>query len=313
MFTPQVAMAVSSLDRNALVRVNTELIAQLLQNSATKILAVYDRSIAVSINELGSPATAIRWLSVDEIPDQVREHRDALWVYAGKLLGDEVLALILPQSVGTYSTEEWRSRYHWLGLRELADHAASDAASVAVPIVALANWHVTAQFCGRCGGQTHATSSGWVRRCSKCQADHFPRTDPAVIMAIVDNQDRLLLGNSVNWPENRYSTLAGFVEPGESLEGAVRREVHEESNVVVTDVSYFASQPWPFPGSLMLGFFGRASQTQIAVDQQEIRSARWFTRAEITELVDAGEITLPGPTSIARRLIETWRAGDNPL
>ena len=148
-----------------------------------------------------------------------------------------------------------------------------------------------------------------MRRCPECGAQHFPRTDPAVIMLITDDADRALLGRRPDWPPNRYSTLAGFVEPGESLEDAVRRETMEETAVEVAEVRYAASQPWPFPSSLMLGFFGRARTTRITVDGTETAAARWFGRDEVPRMTASGELELPGSLSISRWLIERWHGG----
>lgn len=170
----------------------------------------------------------------------------------------------------------------------------------------LAYWHRRHRFCGVCGSPTLVESAGHVRRCTGCGTSHFPRTDPAVIMLVVDG-DRALLGRQSQWTPGMVSTLAGFVEPGERLEDAVAREVFEESGIRVTDVSYRASQPWPFPSSLMLGFRARAVTTEIQVDQLELEMARWFTREDLGRMAEIG-FALPRPDSIARRLIEEWLA-----
>jgi NAD+ diphosphatase len=177
-----------------------------------------------------------------------------------------------------------------------------------VHAVALANWHRTHPRCARCGALTAVAEAGHLRRCPACAALHFPRTDPAVIMLVTDDRDRALLGRQPSWPSGRYSTLAGFVEPGEALEDAVRREVAEEVGITVGDVTYAGSQPWPFPSSLMVGFFATAESDAISVDGDEIADARWLTRGELSELVSAGSLALPGPVSISRWLIDTWHA-----
>ena len=147
---------------------------------------------------------------------------------------------------------------------------------------------------------------GWVRRCIAEDRDLYPRTDPAVIMAVVDEADRLLLARSPAWPENRRSVLAGFVEPGESLEAAVRREVGEEVGLTIGDVTYSGSQAWPFPASLMVGFVAHADTEDVHLDTREIAAAEWYDRDEVRAAVAAGTIALPGRMSIARRHIETW-------
>ncbi|MDQ3325728.1 MAG: NAD(+) diphosphatase [Actinomycetota bacterium] len=181
--------------------------------------------------------------------------------------------------------------------------------SLLVHALGLANWHRTHQFCARCGRASQAEDAGHRRRCPACGAQHFPRTDPAVIMLITDGDDRALLGHSPQWAPGRFSTLAGFVEPGESLEDAVRREVAEETGVRVGPTTYAGSQPWPFPSSLMLGFSGVAETTAIHVDGDEVSEARWFTRESLSEATAGDSVRLPGRFSISRWLIDRWRHG----
>lgn len=170
----------------------------------------------------------------------------------------------------------------------------------------LAGWHATHRFCPRCGAPTEPRALGWLRRCTAEGRDLFPRTDPAVIMAVVDEDDRILLGRSPAWPIDRRSVLAGFVEPGESLESAVRREVGEEVGVRVGEVEYVASQPWPFPGSLMVGFVARALDTAIVLDETEMAAAEWYDRAGVEAGLCDASLLLPGRLSISRHLIERW-------
>jgi NAD+ diphosphatase len=182
-------------------------------------------------------------------------------------------------------------------------------ANLLTTAVALAAWHATHRHCPACGAPTDVAEAGAVRVCPVDGSLQHPRVDPAVIMAVVDDDDRLLLGHQARWPTNRFSTLAGFVEPGESLEQAVAREVLEETGVVVASSAYVGSQPWPFPRSLMLGFISRAATTEISEDRVEIMEARWFTRADLARALEAGEVILPSHVSIARRLIEHWYGG----
>ncbi|HET7306959.1 MAG TPA: NAD(+) diphosphatase [Gammaproteobacteria bacterium] len=174
---------------------------------------------------------------------------------------------------------------------------------------ALVHWHRTHRFCPRCGGPTVAAAAGHERYCEACEAHHFPRVDPAIIV-LVEDDDRCLLGTQSVDPGRRYSTLAGFVEPGESLEDTVRREVFEEAGVVVGETHYRSSQPWPFPASLMLGFTATATRTDIRLRDGELRDARWFTRADIDAGVASGEFRLPSELSIAYRLIRDWYERD---
>lgn len=198
------------------------------------------------------------------------------------------------------------------GLREAGVLLSDRDSELLVHAVGLENWQRTHRFCSRCGERTVIAAAGHVRRCPACGAEHYPRTDPAVIMLVTDDQDRALLGRQVHWPEGRFSTLAGFVEPGESLEAAVRREVAEEAGVSVGPVSYVGSQPWPFPSSLMLGFMARATSPAIQVDGEEIEEARWFSREDLRAAIEAGEVLPPAGISIAARLVERWYGAPLP-
>ncbi|HUB97007.1 MAG TPA: NAD(+) diphosphatase [Stellaceae bacterium] len=171
----------------------------------------------------------------------------------------------------------------------------------------IAYWHSRHRHCGVCGTPTRAEEGGHVRRCSDpaCGTVHFPRTDPAVIMLVHDGE-RCLLGRKPEWAKGMHSTLAGFVEPGESLEEAVAREVLEESGIAVGDVRYHSSQPWPFPGSLMLGFHAEARSTEITIDPGELEAAEWFERRWLLDHADDDRLRLPRRDSIARRLVEDW-------
>jgi NAD+ diphosphatase len=280
----------------------------------------------------------------DAADDPVDVERDTppaqdppLWLYLGELDGVTYLALSLPQTdeslaaVGGTELRAVRSTVTdtavigspdadaggWATLRAL--EALDDLEQgLATQAVALVNWHAVHAFCPRCGAPTHVRKAGWVRWCPVEDRELYPRTDPAVIMSVVDDDDRLLLGHAAHWPPRRFSTLAGFVEPGESLEQAVRREVSEEVHVAVGgglgDVVYRGSQAWPFPASLMLGFrahvLGRGSDAR--PDGVELTDARWFTRAELLAAVERDEVRLPTRLSIARALIEEWYGGPLP-
>lgn len=197
-------------------------------------------------------------------------------------------------------------------LREIGGQLTDNERDIAAAATAITNWHRMEPICPQCGGPTYVINGGSARRCDMCGRDHFPRTDPAVIVAVVDSADRLLLGGQAEWGK-RVSVLAGFVEAGESLEQAIHREIGEEVDIALSDLHYFGSQPWPFPRSLMLGFFARAVTTAICVDADEIAYADWYTRDELTAALASGKIGLPGSSSIASRLIDAWREGDGPF
>jgi NAD+ diphosphatase len=208
----------------------------------------------------------------------------------------------------------------WVGIRDLLPHLAGagvEQAPLVFHAIGLAEWLFATRHCPRCGGRLEVRMAGHELECVDCHRRQFPRTDPAVIMAITHGEpgaddEALLLGRQDSWPAGRYSTLAGFLEPGETLEDAVRREVAEETGVRVGEVTYFGNQPWPLPASLMLGFLGRAQSRDIEVDGHEIQDARWFTRAQMRSEAEAGTLVLPGGVSISRSLVEHWYGGALP-
>src|SRR6185437_9794885 len=172
----------------------------------------------------------------------------------------------------------------------------------------IADWHARHRFCARCGQPTRLSAAGWRRECDVCKAQHFPRTDPVVIMLVVDGE-RCLLGRQARFPKHMYSALAGFLEPGETVEEAVRREIHEESGIVCDEVRYVASQPWPFPSSLMIGCLARAATRDIVADGQELEDARWFTREEVRAMFEKRHpegLFAPMRMAIAHHLLKFW-------
>jgi NAD+ diphosphatase len=183
-----------------------------------------------------------------------------------------------------------------------------DQAAMLAAAKALMHWHAHHRFCSNCGALTHVAVAGWRRDCPVCKATHFPRTDPVVIMLVV-NGDACVLGRQPRFPKNMYSALAGFVEPGETIEAAVRRETSEEAGVVCEAVRYFASQPWPFPASLMIGCFAEAVDRSIKVDRVELEDARWFTRDEAAAMIERRHpdgLAAPTPVAIAHHLLKQW-------
>jgi NAD+ diphosphatase len=206
-------------------------------------------------------------------------------------------------------TVNGRSIEAWAGLRELGADLADLDAGLLVQAIGILEWHDRHRFSPLTGVPTTVERAGWVQRDPTTGAEFFPRTDPAVIMAVHDGGDRLVLGRQAAWPPGRFSILAGFVEPGESAEAAVVREVAEEVGLRVTDVRYVGSQPWPFPQSLMLGFVARVEgDDTLRPDVSEIEEAHWFTRRELQS--GAGARALPPPVSIARHIIDRWVAGE---
>ncbi len=267
------------------------------------------RVLVVSGTRVRPVSGRIEWIAPADAPEGLR-------VLLGEHDGTTWFAVV---------TEPGRApgeKSEWLPLRGLLPHLASDLgglpeAPLVLHAIGLAEWLFVTRFCPRCGGDLEPRAAGHELVCTRCGKAQFPRTDPAVIMLVTSGEpgaddERCLLGRQSVWPEGRYSTLAGFCEPGETLEDAVRREVAEEVGVRVGEVSYFGNQPWPLPASLMLGFLGRAESTTIEVDQDEIEHARWFTRAEMTSGAEAGTLVLPGGVSISRSLVEHWYGGPLP-
>lgn len=303
-------LARSVVDAAAHRRSVPALVADLWRDPATRVLVVHEGRVALTADgaalDLRGPADA-HGLAPDTA--------GAVWAFLGEHEDHAFVAALLadlpagdPALAGVASPADWGD-VRWGRLRDVG-HALSDRdADLATTAVALAEWHLRHPRCSRCGASTRPGQAGWTRRCPDDGTEDYPRTDAAVIVAVTDADGRILLGHATHWPPRRYSTLAGFVEPGESLETAVRREVAEETGVVVGDVSYVGSQPWPFPASLMLAFRARASTVDVTVDGQELGDARWFTRAELHAAVRDGVVLLPMRTSVALALIEEWYGG----
>ena len=282
-----------------------------------------DRRVAADLFETirGNPATRIMYFAQGRtlvrdaalvLSEPAAEGFGEVPVYLGRTLedaqvpaGSDIVLVTLPEPDPALAVDGAA----WVSLRQSATDLGALDAGLFVEAAAVANWHAVHTHCPRCGARTVPEQGGWVRRCPEDGSSHFPRTDPAIIVAVTDEQDRILLGSAAAWPGNRYSTLAGFVEPGESLEAAVIREVEEESGVVVHSPQYLGSQPWPFPCSLMLGFTARTANPAARADGVEMSDVRWFSRTELAHAVSSGEITIAGPISIARNLIERWYGG----
>ncbi|WP_380170173.1 NAD(+) diphosphatase [Kineococcus sp. DHX-1] len=303
------ALSRQHLDRNGVDRTPASRLAELWASPDTRVLQVHaGRAPVVDTPE--GPRLVLRAPGEVAAPGP-----EDLQLYLGVEDGVHHVAVVStdaePESTdGAAGGEEWR------GLREVGEQLPARDAGLFTEALAMGNWHAVTRFSPRTGQPLTATSSGWVKA-EPDGKEHFPRTDAAVIMAIVSPDDRLLLGHQPIWPANRYSVLAGFVEPGECFEDTVRREAFEEAGIVIgtelDDVRYLGSQPWPFPASLMVGFAARATTTDIRVDGDEIALARWFSREELAEELRTGGVLPPPGVSIARRLIEAWYGGPLPV
>ena len=206
--------------------------------------------------------------------------------------------------------------HRFMEVRMITPQRAEGEAAILAQARSLVDWHKRHGYCAVCGHRTALREAGYMRQCSnqECNAQHFPRTDPVVIMLVEDGPDRCLLGRGRQFATGAFSALAGFMEPGESLEEAVRREVQEEAGIRVGAVRYVASQPWPFPSSLMIGCIGTALDDAISVDDKELESVRWFSRAEVEEMManwnnNEAPFRAPGPIAIAHHIIKRWLGG----
>lgn len=286
------ALARGTLDRRSARRQDTGWLQEIWRDPRTRVVVVDGDRVLVRTS--GSPALVL--LAPRDVPDT--EERYFLGVDAD---GTGYFAVPGPLPEVDAAVP--------MSLRAVGAALGDRDAGLFTHALALCNWHATHTYCPRCGGPTEIVAAGHARVCPADGSEHFPRVDPAVIMLVHDSADRILLARGVGWPEGRMSILAGFVEPGESLEQAVVREVHEEVGITVGDVRYLGSQPWPLPRSLMVGFFARADDGQrLNPDRDEIVEACWFTRDELRKVEESGEVTLPGPVSIANRLIHAWRS-----
>jgi len=302
----RLALSRSTLDRSAVQRSDPQLIDRLLTDERT-LVALFHSDDESGDTAAVAPGPTVRlWSATDPVVRRAASTSRLTLFLGADAQGRAHLAISVPERPALPEGCEWAS------LRQVGAVIDDTGAGIFTTAVALVSWHRFHTHCANCGAGTDVVQAGWVRLCPACGREHFPRTDPAVIMTVIDPDGRLLLGRHANWPEHRYSTLAGFVEPGEPLEDAVRREVAEEAGVRVGAVHYRGSQPWPFPSSLMLGFQGEALSSEITVDTVEIADARWWSREELQTDVRTGNLVLPPVVSIARRLIEDWFGGPIP-
>lgn len=279
------------VDRNGERRKDPDWLAAALTSAETRYVPVWgDRCLVAA--DAGHTVLLKRSQVEGLVPD------DAL-IFLGLFRNQPAFALPLDR----HMEAPFAALGEFKDLRHLGNVLPPDEANLVAHARALVLWHNATLFCGRCGSASQPYAGGNTRRCCNpdCAQETFPRTDPAIIVLVTDG-DRCVLGRQENWPEGRYSTIAGFVEPGESLEDAVRREVYEETNIRVGGVRYHSSQPWPFPSSLMLGFIAEATSDDIFLNDGELEDARWFTRAQLR----SGEVGLPFRISIARRLVDHW-------
>ncbi|MCU1576542.1 MAG: nudC [Leifsonia sp.] len=298
-----------AVDRDHTARSRPALFDELWADPATRVMPLW-QGRALLAPPTDGPDRLLALLPVEDATAAL------VRVYLGRTLagtdsvptGTPVVALVLTDAAAA-ELEPDESR--WGNLRLAATSLSDRDAGLFTEALAITNWHASHTHCPRCGTPTVVEQGGWVRRCFVDDTEVFPRTDAAVIVSVLDRDDRLLLGSNALWEANRYSLLAGFVEPGESFEAAVAREIFEEAGVRVVDPEYLGSQPWPFPASIMVGYTARLADDQEAdafvPDGEEILALRWFSREELW--TERESVLLPGESSIARAIVEDWYGG----
>ncbi|MFI2563165.1 NAD(+) diphosphatase [Paenarthrobacter sp. NPDC018779] len=298
------------VDRGSGARLKPGMVEDLIASGTAQAMVISQRKALVTEQGLWFGDALRLWEDL-----KLAEDNPATAIYLGTTLGPSslpegstVLLFTVPEPPAP-GTSVIPADAEWAGFREVAGRLDASDTALFIEASAISNWHATHTHCPQCGTPTDLEAGGWVRRCPKDNSEHYPRTDPAIIVTVVGPDGRLLLGGGGPTDAKNYSTLAGFVEPGESLEQAVVREIGEEVGVRVTACQYLGSQSWPFPASLMLGFTATTSDSVARPDGVEVTRARWFSREELQAAVLSGEITISTRLSIARSLIEHWYGG----
>ena len=306
------------IDRGSAARLKPGMLAELVRSGTARADGAL-RPAGAGQRQQPRPARRGRTRRAPARTPRTRPSTSSTWArpLAGSDLeaGTELVLFVLPAQFEVQA-EEFEAHVagipadaQWAGFRDVAARLNPTDTALFIEASAIANWHATHTHCPRCGTPTQPEAGGWVRRCPADDSEHYPRTDPAIIVTVVGPDGRLLLGGGGPLDAKNYSTLAGFVEPGESLEQAVSREIGEEVGSASPPPSTSGSQSWPFPASLMLGFTATTADTEARPDGVEVTRARWFSRSELQEAVLSGEIVISSRLSIARSLIEHWYGG----
>ncbi|NQD37114.1 NAD(+) diphosphatase [Permianibacter sp. IMCC34836] len=277
-----------TLQRQALLRHDESQLQQLRNSKDARVLGIFDDKLPMLAGELFRP--------LQEFSSRQRAEAFFLGLYEGL----PTFALALDEAnAGGYRDADFDD------LRPRAGYLTAEHLAIACEAKALVHWHVHHRFCAGCGAPTEVREAGHSRHCPSCQRNHFPRTDPAIIVGVT-HADKLLFGRGANWPAGRFGMIAGFVEPGESMEQAVAREVMEETGILIRNVQYVMSQPWPSPMSLMLAFFAETDDPQLTLHDKELEEARWLSRDELVTAVRNGSMKLPTRASVAYGLTKVW-------
>ena len=289
--TLNLPLSISLVDRKADLRTNQSLIAELFQEAS--VLIFQNGKVGIP-NEFAKELKLFKGSELGGYESQTD-------YYLGDIGSESFFVRHLP------NTSAFNIKISFAALREFGAQLDKKQIGLAVQAQGLANWHEKHPRCSICGGPTLVTSAGAIRKCPQDNSEHYPRTDSAIIVLVKDKSDRILLGRQSVWPQNRFSTFAGFVEPGESFENCVIREVKEEAGVIVSQLKYLGSQPWPFPSSLMVAFEAITNAPETAKpDGVEIEQLRWFNRSQIAADIADKKLLLPPKISVARAMIENW-------
>ncbi len=302
------------LDRASDKRTDAAWLAEKRKDPTSLIVPMWDLKplILPEINEGDGPDAG--WLRPADLDEAATT---GLEIFLGIKNGKAFFAAEIDKSAKPEAEGPLKGLGEFTELRGAAAILPSGDAAILAQAKAMIDWHARHGFCAVCGEPTQIAEAGYKRACPSCNAEHFPRTDPVVIM-LATNGDKALLGRGPGWPDKMYSALAGFVEPGETIEEAVAREVFEETAVRVSDVTYHTTQPWPFPSSLMIGCHAVASSTEITIDGNELSDARWFDKADLAEAVEhaakggrlpgpkSAALWVPPPMAIAHQLVKAW-------
>ncbi|MDJ0837467.1 MAG: NAD(+) diphosphatase [Acidobacteriota bacterium] len=291
-------LAANPLDRTAVQRRNVDWVNGVLADPHTRYVAVANGQNLVTMDK---PAQAVFLCGQEAVHLGKRAgSRTVLGAYDGVYY--VAINMDEPKQAGEAVA---LSGGRYMDLKKVGPAMDPAHAATLAYANAMTFWHRRHRFCGACGTKTAVSQAGHVRRCPGCNVSHFPRTDGAIIVLIIHG-DRCLLARQAEWPKGVYATVAGFLEPGESLEGCVQREVKEETGLTIDKMIYHSSQPWPFPGSIMVGFHAHSADTELHLSDEELEDARWFTREELEREVAEGSVLLPHKISISYRLIEDW-------
>lgn len=297
------------LDRGDQVRRDEEWLSQRAKDPGSKFLPMWDLNVLIAYNENAIGSEGLGWLSINETAELGIEGNP---VFLGLSGGSAHFVVDISGNEGAVGGLKENGRWRFEDARKATEYLSGAEAGIVAQARAQVSWHSRNGFCSICGHETLVKRGGQVRQCSKCETEHYPRTDPVVITVVSDG-DRCLLGQSRGRLSrtNTYSALAGFIDQGESIEEAVAREIMEEAGIQVANVRYHSSQPWPFPFSLMIGCHADAATTEIAMDDEEMSDVQWFDRSEVLLALEGKNenLTVPAPIAIAHHLIKAWANG----